>query len=570
MEESLSLLLFAACSVMSSEHPIPIPYLVKFLKIASESNPETDSQIKDAITSFIGNPLVFHASDSYSVSVSLELYDTIIKKEQPDADSRIRWFKTATNAILEIFPNSKDEGGYDSSSIDLAKLLLPHIMKLSQFDHSESRSSKDVDTNSKVADLCYYASKFAEFIGNYSTATELMTLKSVEHEITATLLDYHAARRLLTECLEIRLLVTESQPQVTDTRFRLATIDYYEGKYDDARETLQYCLEENEKVVADENTKNIGEARVHHQLGMIVYQEGKYVEAKDRFTLLGNRNHVTIGSALAYLGLISITDKQYDEAKSYLKESLDIFEHCYNSRTNFRVVNVIQNLGKIAFLQGEYEEAAALFAEVVSLQELMNGSRNSISTLDTFSTLTELYSKSWNLLEVENSFSEACRIWEAIRNQIPKDIATIRASALGTTAYNIRKQEEAAAFYRDCIEIFTSSGDDDQSTYTRISYGNSHYYLGEIAFWNRDYEEAVKEYTKALEIYEKSYGSRYHTNWANALSRLARAFQRSGDTESAKMKYEETLEVYEKMYSKEHELYKHIEIQLQCLVDWSE
>ncbi|KAJ3114127.1 hypothetical protein HK098_007456, partial [Nowakowskiella sp. JEL0407] len=405
-------------------------------------------------------------------------------------------------------------------SLKDGEVLLPHIYHLSSICSNRTFA---------LANLCYEAAKFAEFIGNYNSAKNLCLRArdlyielhlSREHPDVASAIHlfgnianhlglYEEAKICYSECLEIlkKVYNTNLHPKVADTLNNLGSIYYRQGQYECAGVYFAECLDIKLILYGSELHPSVANSIAN--LANIATSSGNYKRAKELYTkcleiyekVFGTKMHSTISDVLTGLGLVANNQGEYEAASEYFTDSLEIKVKVFGTKQHASVADALNNLGNIALKQGKYDDALNLFLECLEIKDKVYGTRQHASIANTINNLGM--------------------------------IADIKGN-----------YEEAKNLYRECVDIYEKVYRTRFHANVAMTLNN----LGLIAGSQGNYDEAKKLYSECLEIYKKVYGTVVHFNVAMTLKNLVITMANQNEYNEAKKRYSECEQIYKLVY----------------------
>lgn len=119
----------------------------------------------------------------------------------------------------------------------------------------------------------------------------------------------------------------------------------------------------------------VGIAFINQKLGNFAEAENTYLEAKSTFEQYFGKNNGYYTRILHNLGYLYYIQRKYDEAESYLRESMNR-RKAKGTNNNPLYAESINLLGLLYLSKGQYSEAEPLFHESVSIRKNLYGEKN--------------------------------------------------------------------------------------------------------------------------------------------------------------------------------------------------
>ncbi|MFB2804504.1 tetratricopeptide repeat protein, partial [Microcystis sp. BLCC-F209] len=228
-------------------------------------------------------------------------------------------------------------------------------------------------------------------------------------------------------------------------------------------------------------------------------------------------------------GLLDI--KQYNLAKNYYEKALQAYQSLsqIEERTKQSYISItLHQLGYLAQELREWEQARSYYQQ----------------SLEIFIEYGDRYEQAKTLHQLGMVAGEL-REWEQARSYYQQSLEIFieygdryeQASTLhqlGYLAQELREWEQARSYYQQAIEIFIEYGD-------RYGQANPLHGLGIVAQQLREWEQARSYYQQAIEI-KIEYGDRY--GQANPLHGLGIVAQQLREWEQARSYYQQAIEIF--------------------------
>jgi CHAT domain-containing protein/tetratricopeptide (TPR) repeat protein len=263
----------------------------------------------------------------------------------------------------------------------------------------------------------------------------------------------------------------------------LGTLYRITGRYSESEPLLKRSLEIREKKFSKDHPTAAGSLS---SLGELYRTTGRYDEAETllkrsletREKKLG-KDHPTVATSLADLGLLYSTTGRYGEAEALFKRSLEISEKKLG-KDHPNVATILRRLGHLDWLTGRFGEAEPLFKHSLEIREKMLGKDHPYVAIS-LSDLGLLFWTTGRYDEAELPFKRSIEIREKKLGKNHPDVAA-SLNNLALLSLDSEKWEEA-------YEIFSQQNNESG--------------LGKCYLAKKDYQEAARHFSLALEKINK-------------------------------------------------------------------
>lgn len=242
-----------------------------------------------------------------------------------------------------------------------------------------------------------------------------------------------------------------------------------------------------------------------------------------------------------------------NEAESCYEEVKEIYEELisHDAETFLpELLNITHDLGDL-YMETEYpDKALENYAREIELYNRLQ-IVHSADMADTLEKMAKLHHDKQETALSIKLMRDALNIREQLKEENPMIFNGLTAQSRYTLAYYLGKNEEyqeAEELFKEALANFKDIISQGQKAYITLAASAMHH-LGNIHRNIQNYETALGEYGKALEIYRQlsadnpTEGNIY---MAAVLQSIAQLNKLKGDTESAKDKYEEAITCYKK------------------------
>ena len=229
---------------------------------------------------------------------------------------------------------------------------------------------------------------------------------------------------------------------------------------------------------------------------------------------------------LSLIGSLKMDQGDYEQAKKYTEESLDIRKEVGD---NYGIVVSVNNLGCISFHQGDYDRAKKYFGESLAINKEIGDKKVIAASMANLG----------NISYYQGDYEQAKEYYKdclAISKEIgDKKLISISFNSLGSISYVLGDSEQAKEYYEESLSIRKEFGD-------RKGMADSINNLGYIANYQGDYEQARKYFNESMDI-SKEIGNK--TGIATSMDNMGNTSYTLGDYEQAEKYYKECLSIYE-------------------------
>ena len=240
----------------------------------------------------------------------------------------------------------------------------------------------------------------------------------------------------------------------------------------------------------------------------------------------GNLDKSVKSKLLALIGSLKMDQGDYEQAKKYTEESLDIRKEVGD---NYGIVVSVNNLGCISFHQGDYDRAKKYFGESLAINKEIGDKKVIAASMANLG----------NISYYQGDYEQAKEYYKdclAISKEIgDKKLISISFNSLGSISYVLGDSEQAKEYYEESLSIRKEFGD-------RKGMADSINNLGYIANYQGDYEQARKYFNESMDI-SKEIGNK--TGIATSMDNMGNTSYTLGDYEQAEKYYKECLSIYE-------------------------
>jgi len=321
------------------------------------------------------------------------------------------------------------------------------------------------------------------------TAQQSESVKN-ETELILTLVKTDRAPKEISDLLHANAsLVTDN---LWETLMAVATHKFYQNPeqafrlYDSAREV---ALQLKDQKRLAKTYYNI--ARSHSGLGNYDKATDAYLESQKAFEAAASERDVIY--ILSDLGIISLLQERYDDARRYSEASISLAERLKNSTAPsgawpdaFGIAGSLRTLGELSLRDGDIDEAISQYQRALNLLNELNRDRSyDFYISETYAGLGRVYTSAGDHVKALAALNAARQT--ATGEQIAK--------VLNSLGYLYMEQEDYAqadAQFRQTLKIYRDAKDQRGESRVLIN-------LGVIQQRQGNYEEALTLFRQSLD-----------------------------------------------------------------------
>jgi CHAT domain-containing protein/Tfp pilus assembly protein PilF len=321
------------------------------------------------------------------------------------------------------------------------------------------------------------------------TAQQSESVKN-ETELILTLVKTDRAPKEISDLLHANAsLVTDN---LWETLMAVATHKFYQNSeqafrlYDSAREV---ALQLKDQKRLAKTYYNI--ARSHSGLGDYDKATDAYLESQKAFEAAASERDVIY--ILSDLGIISLLQERYDDARRYSEASISLAEKLKNSTAPsgawpdaFGIAGSLRTLGELSLRDGDIDQAISEYQRALNLLNELNGDRSyNFYVSETYAGLGRVYTSAGDHVKALAALNSARQT--ATGEQIPK--------VLNSLGYLYMEQEDYAqadAQFRQTLKIYRDAKNQRGESRVLIN-------LGVVQQRQGNYEEALTLFRQSLD-----------------------------------------------------------------------
>ena len=252
-----------------------------------------------------------------------------------------------------------------------------------------------------------------------------------------------------------------------------------------------------------------------------------------------------LSSTNSELGVISQQLGNYEDARNYYSETLEIHQEQYGEK-HLTCQNDLSLLAKINYHIGRYEEAAALYDKLLTIQENTIG-KNNIEYATTVNNKAEIFHHSGNYSEAKKIHEEACHLWSKLPSKIhPKYALGLNNKSM--LYQHMGQYDQAKKFLTEALYIMKETQNEKSHDYSIMLHN-----LGALFQLLGNESNAKENMLKSLKLKENLFGKE-HPEYAAALNSLGSFYIEYDFKESEKF-LSESIKIYEKKNLRHHPSY---------------
>ena len=252
----------------------------------------------------------------------------------------------------------------------------------------------------------------------------------------------------------VPLAPSQSQAQkAAEEHLKRCQAEYAGGNYRQAEQDARAALKEARKLGENDPRR----ASAHHWLGLSLYAQGSFEEAKSELEPALNRRISAFGKSSAEvadtqaaLGRVYSALGQYSQASAMLNASLAT-RRKVNGAGDLSVADSLSGLADLALRQDKYPDAVSDLVWALDIRQKALGADDPV-VATAFNDLGQAYLLSNNTAEAEDLFKKALAIREKkLAGNNPLIAESL--SGLGTVCARTGRYPEARSYYTRAIAI---------------------------------------------------------------------------------------------------------------------
>jgi tetratricopeptide (TPR) repeat protein len=284
-----------------------------------------------------------------------------------------------------------------------------------------------------------------------------------------------------------------------------------------------------------------------HDLGLLCYNQSKFSEAEELYTLALRGMENTLGPSnesalwlIGNMGTLYNTQGKLLEAEKMYERALRGMEEVLGS-THSSTLDTVDNLGNLYLKQGKLAEAEKMYERALRGQEELLGSTH-YSTLDTVNNLGLLYKNQGRLAEAEKMFKRALLgKEEVLGSDHPSTLATV--NNLGLLYSRQDKLAEAEKMYERGLQGYEEMVGKEHLEHYLPALKALHY-IGVVYYHQGRLAKTEEMYERAYRGYEETIGkdrAQQHREVLNLLEDMGILYEKQGEIAKAKAVWERAL-----------------------------
>lgn len=267
------------------------------------------------------------------------------------------------------------------------------------------------------------------------------------HEFASFLMakkHWEEAENILTQCLSMRRLASETEVSTLQTLSNLALVKHKLKKEEEAESLYKECITLKRKACPDSASLSLtltNLANLYSEARRPVDAEPLYLEAFEIDKKLYGENHVECGQDLFNLGGLYYKCNEPKNALIYLERAQKIFEAAGAKQ------QMVRNLHYIALCHShlqDHKKSAVYNEKALVLQETEKGSQH-IDTVVHLLNFAHAKSKSGEIKEAESIYKKA--LDRASKSTPVDELKLCECNAELANFYRLQKKFEAAEHY---------------------------------------------------------------------------------------------------------------------------
>lgn len=227
---------------------------------------------------------------------------------------------------------------------------------------------------------------------------------------------------------------------------------------------------------------------------------------------------------LNWIGVLKYSQGDYEQAKKYSEESLDIFREIGDKKG---ISDSLNCLGRISVNQGDYEKGKKYSEESLAIKIEINDKKGMADSINNLGAVSYYHG---DFEQAKKYFAENLDIRKTLGDK--KGMA-LSLNNMGGILYTQGEYEQARKYFEESLNIKKEIGG-------KNGIADSLNNLGSLSTFQGDYEQAKKYYEESLAI-RKEIGDK--KGIADSLNNLGSLLSYQGEYERAKIYSEESLAI---------------------------
>lgn len=404
-------------------------------------------------------------------------YTWQISKERTQAMLEAQKAENVKNLLVELFE------GNDPITGDAESVTLPQLLETG----TEKILNKNLESSVKIE--------------------LLLTLATIHQNIT----QFEKAKNLAEESLELaRQHFGEHSVEAAESYIHLGGLEHDLGNYKEGKEHFLMA-----KQILDENSERSIPlyAKLYDHMGHAEEQLGNYEASQDYFSqaLQVIEHQSEIDSSLYIRTLKNLSRGFYrndndQKGDSLLLLALNASKH-FHGEQDVNTASILGDLGMYKMTRAEYEEARNYYNQSLEIKEAVYGEEGHPNYTATLTNLAVLEKQLKNFSVAESLFIKTMQIDEKMFGSDHPYVAMSKSHLAGIYM-ETGNLEKSRKFREEAMEIYLDS------------YGPDHYYLaamylnyGKLLSLQGEYEKAENYFKRSESVY-KGYESTGKDNFA--------------------------------------------------------
>lgn len=342
-----------------------------------------------------------------------------------------------------------------------------------------------------------------------------------------------------------KLLQGDNSPQVGRCYDKLGIIYYELDQYEDAKQCFLNALGILRPLYGDNQPKI---ARVYNSLGILCETKGEFPDAEDYHLkalaierkFYGTKHPITAAS-YHNLGSIYTTIGQLEKAQECQKMAMKIKISAFGNES-LKTAALKNSMGSRFFMQGQNEESLQYFSDALKVAITVYG-ENHPKTAISYNNVGKTYHRLKQFKEAEKNLKKALDISLLGENRSLTGICYINLGLTYCKLDDFDKFDKSQECIMKGIKIIESI------------YGKKHHELGPgynglglVREGLNDFENAIKYFKMALEIYEAAYKTTHHPDIGLNYTNIGLAYCSLKNQKEAKKYLMKAFEIFEVLH----------------------
>lgn len=462
-----------------------------------------------------------------------------ITQERNIAQIEAQKAENVKNLLVELFRGNDPITG-DAESTDLDQLLKSGTDEIMNRDLEPSVKIEllltlttiyqNITQFEKAQQLAEQSLRFAkDNFGENSlpVAESYIKLGGLEHDLG----NYPEGKEYFLRAENILDQIADlSDPLYASLYHHLGLAEEQLGNYDSSHSLFQKSLDflENQSAIDSSlyisNIKSL--ARGYYNLDNHQKGDSLLLLALNASKSFHGSDDVITSSILGDLGMYKMTRAEYQEAREYYNQSLEIKEKVYGEEGHPNYTATLTNLAVLEKQLGNYAVAESLFTRTMRIDEKLFGEEHPYVAMSK-NHLAGIHFEREDFKQALEFQEEAMKVYIEAYGEDHYYLGAVFKN-YGNLLSIIGKHENVESYFERSESIYNDYEETDKDTYAKLFKVKGEHYLRV-----GKYEEAAREFEKAADYFDEYHYDEYKRASAESLIKMAQAYVILEQTEYA-------------------------------------